>query len=95
MTFIKGRNIHDNILIAQEIAHSMYNSKGKNPYVMIKIDLEKAYEKLSWNAIISVLRACNFPKKLIDWISACLSTVSFACFINNQLSPFFISKRGI
>ncbi|WOL04386.1 hypothetical protein Cni_G13107 [Canna indica] len=34
--FIKGRSIHDNILLAQEIAHSMYGSKGKNPYIMIK-----------------------------------------------------------
>ncbi|WOL13567.1 hypothetical protein Cni_G22337 [Canna indica] len=45
--FIKGRSIHDDILVAQELAHSMYGSKGKNPYILVRIDIEKAFDKLS------------------------------------------------
>lgn len=42
--FIVGQNISDNIVIAQEVAHSM---QGKNKKWMIaKIDLEKAYDRV-------------------------------------------------
>lgn len=44
------RSIHDNIMIMQEIIHSMYDFKDKNPYVLIH-HLEKAYERLSWDTI--------------------------------------------
>ncbi|WOK98349.1 hypothetical protein Cni_G07060 [Canna indica] len=93
--FIQGRSIHDNILLAQEIAHSMYASKCKNPYVMIKIDLAKVYDKVSWDSILTILKACNFPSVFINWINSCLSTVDFACLLNNKLSHFFGSKRGL
>ncbi|WOK95078.1 hypothetical protein Cni_G03785 [Canna indica] len=94
-TFIKGRSIHDNILLAQAISHSIFGSKAKNPMVMIKLDLEKAYDKLSWKAILSMLNAYKFPPKFIQWVFSCLSTTSFTCLVNNKLSPFFKSYRGI
>ncbi|WOK98594.1 hypothetical protein Cni_G07306 [Canna indica] len=47
--FLKGRSIQDNILIAQEVAHSIHDAKGKTPYILVKINLEKAYAKLSWD----------------------------------------------
>lgn len=43
-TFILGCSIYDNILIAQEVAHAMYSYKGKNPLILIKLGLEKAFE---------------------------------------------------
>lgn len=48
-SFVAGRNIHDNIIVAQEILHSMRNKKGKTGWMAIKIDLEKAYDRLSWS----------------------------------------------
>ncbi|WOL17301.1 hypothetical protein Cni_G26092 [Canna indica] len=93
--FIKGRFIQDNILIIQEISHSMYGSKSKNALVMVKIDLEKAYDKVSWAAIIVMLKVYKFPDKFVDWIKIYLSSVSFACLVNGRLSSFFHSNRGI
>ncbi|KAA3485397.1 Retrovirus-related Pol polyprotein LINE-1 [Gossypium australe] len=42
--FIAMRNIIDNVIIAQEVIHSMKSSL-KRKWMTIKIDLEKAYDR--------------------------------------------------
>lgn len=44
--FIHGRNIRHNILITEKMVHAMKRMKIQK--VFIKIDLEKAYDKLNW-----------------------------------------------
>ena len=43
-SFPPNRQSRDNIIIAQEVFHSMRNKKGATGWMEIKIDLEKAYE---------------------------------------------------
>ena len=43
-SFVSGRHITENIVIAQEIVHTMRRKKGKIGQMLIKIDLEKAYD---------------------------------------------------
>ncbi|XP_052114078.1 uncharacterized protein LOC127745428 [Arachis duranensis] len=50
-SFILGRKIQDNILIAKEIMHSTRRMKGKKQFMAIKVDFEKAYDRLNWNFI--------------------------------------------
>ncbi|XP_019197165.1 PREDICTED: uncharacterized protein LOC109191032 [Ipomoea nil] len=50
-SFVPGRQISDNILIYQEVLNSMKNKKGKGGWMTMKIDLEKAYDRLSWDFI--------------------------------------------
>lgn len=49
--FIPKRQSQDNIIVAQEIFHSMRNKKGSKGWMVIKVDLQKAYDKLGWNFI--------------------------------------------
>ena len=44
--FVPGRKGINNVIIAQEIIHSLGKKKGKTGYMSLKIDLEKAYDKL-------------------------------------------------
>lgn len=60
--FVPGRRGLNNILIAQELIHSIDNEKGKTGYMAIKVDLEKAYNRLERNFIHKVFQAFNFPK---------------------------------
>ena len=45
----------DNTIVVQEIIHTMGRAKGKGGYMAIKIDLEKAYNKLEWSFIKGML----------------------------------------
>ena len=44
--FVLGRKGVDNAIIVQELIHSISKSKRKEGFMAIKIDLEKAYDKL-------------------------------------------------
>ena len=58
----------DNAIVVQEIIHSMESAKGKGGYMALKIDLEKAYDKLEWSFIRGMLKRYNFPDNIIDII---------------------------
>lgn len=53
--FVPGRRGLDNILIAQELVHSINNKRGKEGYMAVKVDFEKAYDRLEWNFIHKIL----------------------------------------
>ena len=44
--FVAGRRGSDNVIIAQEIIYSLNKRKGKEGFMVVKIDLEKAYDRL-------------------------------------------------
>ena len=50
-SFVPGRQITDNLIINQEVLHSMRTKKSGKGSMPIKIDLEKAFDCLSWSFI--------------------------------------------
>jgi hypothetical protein len=40
------------------------NLKG----IILKLDFEKAYDKVRWSFMMEVLRRKNFPDKWLEWI---------------------------
>jgi len=44
--FVPKRVIHDNILVAHEIMNKFRHYKGKKGFVALKIDMEKAYDRI-------------------------------------------------
>ena len=51
-TFVAGRLISDNILIAQEMFHGLRANKScQNNFMVIKTDMSKAYNRIEWNFI--------------------------------------------
>lgn len=49
--FVSGRQVLDNVVIYQEALNSMRKKTSKVGQMGIKIDLEKAYDRLSWDFI--------------------------------------------
>lgn len=59
----------------------------------IKIDLEKAYDKLDWGFIRERLFSANFPPELIEVIMSCISSVSTSILLNGgKIEPILPSK---
>jgi hypothetical protein len=91
--FLEGRQIHEAIGIAQEGLHSMKTRKLKG--AVLKIDLSKAYDRVSWLYIRLLLTHLGFEVPFITWIMSCLTSTSFAVLINGSTSPFFTPERGL
>lgn len=60
-----GRRSSDNIIINKEVIHSMCNMRGNRSFMAIKVDLEKAYDRLNWHFVINCLRELNLPDNRI------------------------------
>ena len=73
-SFILGRQTTDNILIAQEVVHSMRLKKGRIGFMAIKIDLEKAYDRLKWPFIVDTLK--DTGDNIIEVVQQCISSSS-------------------
>lgn len=50
-SFIPDRRMIDNAIIVQEAMHSFRWQKGKIGNMLLKIDLEKAFDRLEWSLI--------------------------------------------
>ncbi|XP_074287668.1 uncharacterized protein LOC141612819 [Silene latifolia] len=89
------RQITDNIVVFQEAIHTMRKKKGNKGYMAIKIDLEKAYDRLRWDFIEHTLTDMNLPILFINTIMECVSTTSMQILWNGETTEKFIPTRGV
>lgn len=61
----------------------------------IKIDLEKAYDKLEWYFIRERLNQINLFEELIKVIMSCVSSVSTLILFNGRILDPIYPSRGI
>lgn len=92
--FVRGRLILDNFLLAQELLSSMGRT-SKNADVALKLDMSKAYDRVSWVFLTMVLRRFGFGEQWIDRIWRLISNVWFSVLVNGASVGFFKSTRGI
>lgn len=69
----------------------METDRNSPPRMLIKNDIEKAYNALNWSAIIATLTRMKFLNVWISWIKACLTSSSFSLLINGSPTPWFTS----
>ncbi|KAL2453200.1 Uncharacterized protein Adt_49302 [Abeliophyllum distichum] len=92
--FIPGQLIGDNILLAQELLHTL-DTKVRGGNVIFKLDMAKAYDRLDWGFLIFVLEGFGFDAIWIDRIRRCISECHFSVLLNGRPCDFFPSSRGL
>ncbi|XP_061998871.1 uncharacterized protein LOC133716160 [Rosa rugosa] len=95
VSFVPGRHISDNVMVTQEILHKCRYAKGKKGFLVWKIDLSKAYDKLNWSFINQVLYELQIPNQLTKLIMHCITSPSFQVILNGDLSDKFSAGRGV
>ena len=62
-TFIEGRHLLHSVLIANEVVDEA--KRSKKPCLVFKVDYEKAYDSVSWDFLVYMLRRMGFGAKWI------------------------------
>ncbi|RVX09662.1 F-box protein [Vitis vinifera] len=91
--FVHGRQILDAVLIANEALDSRLKDNVSG--LLLKLDIEKAFDHVNWNFLIDVMSRMGFGHKWINWMKWCWSTASFSILINGCPTGFFCSSRGL
>ena len=91
--FVEGRQILDVVLIVNEAIDLML--KRNENGLLCKLDIEKAYDHISWNFPFIVMRKMGFWEKWAAWISWCISIASFSILVNGTPLGFFNGSRGL
>ena len=93
--FVPGRRMSDNIIIVQEVIRTLISRRGRTGYMAIKLDLEKAYDRLEWNYIQDTFEFFQLPPTLITLIKNMVTSTRFHILWNGTPLPAVLPSRGI
>ncbi|XP_019251036.1 PREDICTED: uncharacterized protein LOC109229948 [Nicotiana attenuata] len=93
--FVKGRSIIEIVLLTQEIITDIRLRTKAGPNVVLKLDMMKAYDRLSWLFLTKVLRKMGFSERFIGMIFGIVSNNWYSILVNGQPHGFFKSSRGV
>lgn len=91
--FIHTRTIQDCLAWAFEYFHICHHSRKET--VIIKIDFEKAFDKIEHQVIMEMMKFKGFPDKWINWVDAILKSGNSSVLLNGLAGKPFACKRGV
>jgi hypothetical protein len=91
--FIKGKYILDCVVALHEIIHEV--KKKKQNGIILKIDFEKAYDKVNWQFLYSMLQQKGFGDKWSDWVMKTVKGGKVAIRTNGMIGPYFSTHKGV
>ena len=93
-TFVAGRLISDNILIAQEMFHGLRTNKAcQGKYMAIKTDMSKVYDRVEWDFIKALLQRLGFDLHWIKLMMECISSVQYRVLLNGIPRGLVVPQR--
>ncbi|XP_071933111.1 uncharacterized protein [Coffea arabica] len=92
--FCPGRDITEHVLLAQEMIASL-NRKARGHNCIFKVDMMKAFDRVSWWFLRQLLCKFGFDYRFILLILNNLSHSWFFVLVNGRARGFFQASRGI
>uniref|UniRef100_A0A453EX92 Reverse transcriptase domain-containing protein n=1 Tax=Aegilops tauschii subsp. strangulata TaxID=200361 RepID=A0A453EX92_AEGTS len=91
--FITGRSLHDNFILVRQ-SLMMLHQLGA-PRIMLKLDLTRAFDSLSWPFLFEVLCQYGFGDRFREWLAILLSMSSTRVLINGEPGPPIWHRNGL
>ena len=63
--------------------------------VVLKLDFEKAYDKVNWAFLFYCLKIWGFNETWCLWISKVVTGGDVCVKLNDQEGPYFVSHKGV
>lgn len=90
---VPGRDIAENVASIRDVIDYV-NEENISAYIL-KIDSEKAFDRVSHDYLFNLLPHFGFGEKFIEWIKILYSDISSAVKCNGHISKFFDVKRSV
>ncbi|XP_029152462.1 uncharacterized protein [Arachis hypogaea] len=68
---------------------------GKKEAAIIKLDFQKAYDKVKWQFVDIVLQKMGFGRRWREWVMECVGTSTMSVLINGSPTKPFKMDRGL
>lgn len=91
--FVLGRFILDGVVVIHEVLHEL--ARKKQSGIILKLDFEKAYDKVSWRFLEEVTKSKGFSDQWIDWVMKAVRGGRVAVNLNGELGQYFRSYKGL
>ena len=80
-------------VVLHETIHELHRKKKSG--IILKLDFEKAYDKVKWPFLQQALRMKGFAPKWAAWIEETTSKGSVGIKVNDNVGHFFQTKKGV
>lgn len=90
---VKGRSLHDNFMLVQCTARRLHALK--EPTILLKLDLTKAFNSVQWPFLLEVLSRMGFGRRWIEWICGLLANSSTKVLVNGVRGRKILNSCGL
>jgi hypothetical protein len=91
--FVRGRSLHDNFVLVRQVARRI-NQRNKAG-VLLKLDLARAFDSISWGFLFEVLRRMGFGELFLKWVAVLLYTANTKVLVNGEPGARIQHARGL
>ena len=93
MGFLKTRQLQDNVTaMILAVEQVRYPEQG---IIMISLDQEKAYDRVSWSWLFAILKHMKFPKQFVEAIRLTYHNPAVKFLVNNHHTPKIPYNCGV
>jgi len=80
-------------VVLHEVLHELHRSKARS--LVLKVDFEKAYDRVRWDFLEKVMKGKGFPTKWINWTMSTVRGGRVCINVNGERSEYFRTYRGL
>jgi hypothetical protein len=81
------------VLALHEVLHE--TKKNRSIGIVLKLDFQKAYDKVCWEFLFENLKIRGFDKKWCQWMKQVVSGETLSVKINDKMGAYFASHKGV